>query len=304
MKVYTLKLVAGILVGVLTLAPTAEATSKKSRRHKSFNSGDSIYSTQHSFQMSVREQAPPPATRFSIQGQSGHWEYKEPGLMREYGMLYGARLTIETSAPSSPYLYIGELDFLRGDITYDGMYDNGEPVSSPTRDMIWAARGLMGFPSGVFVGGRPTSTPFFGIGYRSLNDVIEGRGGYERQITYLYLPFGVKFAGEMGPSTTISTGLEADLLLAGSVKSNLSDVSSDYPDITNNQEAGSGFGLQADVSFHYKTESFGVHFQPFVQYWKVETSQPVYVYSGTEVRKYVEPDNNSTLWGARIGIDL
>ncbi len=283
------------------------STPKKSRRAEMWKSQREdleAVSTSSTQDLVRDEELPPSQTRFNIQGQSGYFTYEEPGLMREYGALYGARLTVETSQPLSQHYFIGEFDFLKGDITYDGAYDNGTPVKSPTRDLIWAARGLMGFPNEQYVDHQPTLMPFVGLAYRSLNDIIEGRGGYERQISYLYLPVGLRIGGEMAPDTSVAANMEADLLLAGSVKSHLSDVSSEYPDITNRQEAGSGYGLQADVSFHYKTASFGLHFQPFVQYWNIKTSQPVYVYSSQRTRKYVEPDNNSTLWGARIGIDL
>ena len=88
-----------------------------------------------------------------------------------------------------PIMFNFSIEYTSGDLDYNGSTWGGASVKTDTEDYIVECRALTGRH---FHRGKTTITPFFGFAYRYWNDVIEGTGGYEREITYYYSPFGVK----------------------------------------------------------------------------------------------------------------
>ena len=229
----------------------------------------------------------------------GHYvAYEEPGLMKEHGPLYGVAAAYRGAVTNSRFWQL-DFEYLTGDkLTYDGSLQDAArtPVTAPTHDRIWSFRGLFGWITEREV---LTYSPFVGIALRDLNDKVQHPGGYEREITYLYLPAGLEIGNDLGNGWSWKITGELDLLLSGTVVSHLSDVNSSAPDITNRQD--SGFGYRAMFSLVYGGESFGVRIQPYYQHWDVDDSDFVML---TATSYLYEPKNNTKMIGLQVGADF
>lgn len=155
---------------------------------------------------------------------------------------------------------------------------------------------------GTLYGGLPFEknsyriTPFAGLGYRYLLNASglklssTGHSGYDRESRYLYMPLGVNL--ETSPNTSGSYWeFRAEYLyfLFGQQKSYLSQVSSSYPDITNDQEDGSGIKLKAK---YYLDSGFAV--EAYMDYWDIADSK--LDVSGN----FMEPRNTTSETGVRF----
>jgi hypothetical protein len=133
-------------------------------------------------------------------------------------------------------------------------------------------------------------TYFSGIGGRyllnasGLKQSSTGHSGYDRESRYVYIPFGINFETE-------SWELRGEYLyfLYGQQTSKISQVSSGFSDITNDQEEGSGMKLTAK---YYFEEGMGYEF--YMDYWDIADSK--LDVSGN----FMEPRNTTSETGIRI----
>lgn len=155
---------------------------------------------------------------------------------------------------------------------------------------------------GTIYGGLPIEaesyrlTPFTGFGYRYLLNASgsrlssNGYSGYDRESRYFYMPFGLNL--ETKPSNSGSYWeLRGEYLffLFGQQKSYLSDVSPIYPDVTNDQEEGSGIKLSAK---YYLDPAFAI--EGYMDYWDIADSK--LDVSGS----FMEPRNTTSETGIRL----
>ena len=228
--------------------------------------------------------------------QIANFHYREPGLMKETGVLHGVGAAYTDHAMNVVMLRI-EGEFMAGQLDYDGRYSNGTPVTSNTDDWLLELRGLAGYD---FAFDRWALTPYMGLGYRYWNDDIRVSGGYEREITYLYSPLGIE-TGSSFNNWRWGIRAEYDLLLAGWVKSYLSQAVAGYNDPENDQNFGEGWGTRASVYAEYSfADGYSFALEPYYRHWRIqESNEADLTINGSKVGTVVEPSNRTTIWGLK-----
>lgn len=225
-----------------------------------------------------------------------NFRYREPGLMKETGILQGVAAAYTDHAMNVIMLRM-EGEFLLGELDYDGQYWDGSPVTGDTDDMLLDVRALAGYD---FVFDKWALTPFTGLGYRYWYDDIKVSGGYERNISQLYLPLGFETGSSLGQWRWGVRG-EYDILLAGWVKSHLSQAVAGYNDPENDQNFGSGWGTRASVYAEYSIgDRYSVALEPYYRYWRVGDSETAdLTQNGAKIGSVYEPANKTTIWGLK-----
>jgi len=217
-------------------------------------------------------------------------EYKEPGVMKEKGVMYGI---------NASYTYHRDLMFkVEARYSYGQVdYENSGTINN-IDNSIFEMRLLAGYDFSTT--GSSVITPYIGFGYRWLYDDMGGRisstgaSGYDRESQYYYSPIGIETYTEIGNSWSWGMTAEFDYFWGGKQKSYLSDVDSTlYSDAENTQN--NGYGLRGSVRFQKKGENIDYKIEPFVRYWNIDKSELDYVtYNGTPNTAVYEPDNEST----------
>lgn len=241
--------------------------------------------------------------RWSVGTAYGYILYREPGLMKEYGHMYGVQGSFfHKIGPANLYFWFikPEVEIYFGQLTYDGRYQNsGAPVQSSSDDTLYNIRVLFGYNYDLIQG--LILRPYSGLGIRELQDKIIGTGGYRREINYSYLPLGIEALKEMNAEWSLSFAVEYDVLLEGSVKTYLSDVSTGSDDIVNVQK--NGYGARAKfMSNHRLSENMRLRVEPYIQYWEVDTSEKIRATDGVNIYEIYEPQNDSRMYGLNLSL--
>lgn len=184
-----------------------------------------------------------------------------------------------------------------GDITpdnFDGIDDYmGEIRGVAGRDFYYNDRSLR-------------LTPYFGVGYRYLWDSFAEHqpGGYDRQIMYLYMPFGGDVVTKLGGRWSLDINAEYDLFLHGFVESRTANLG--VPNTWNSQ--GSGYGLRGSAKFIAAYDRYNLFVEPFVRFWSVHASNTVNTTVVVEDQPFTigiqEPANTSLEVGTKLGIQF
>ncbi len=235
---------------------------------------------------------------WSVNLVTGYMDYKEPGLMREYGIMSGVQ-GIYSYLSDSGVQYQGEASFLLGQLKYDGGNLAGKRYTQPTNDWIIETRGTIG----LYRNFTPSwsITPYAGLGFRDLNDKIQGSGSYNRNISYVYLPLGVQLAGFFDQTWSLSLTGDLDLMVYGTVISSLSDVDSSAPDVTNHNK---GLGGRLTASVRKDLGRWALRFGALYQKWKIDQSDGVKLTIGSTTGTLYEPENEFDFFGFTIGADF
>jgi hypothetical protein len=225
--------------------------------------------------------------------------YKEPGVMRNNGMMSGLtgayayhnRAMLKTQG----LLAFGAVDY-KNSGTMDNVFDSCVEV-----------RGMGGYDfnlsEGVYL------TPYFGIGYRYLNDDSSGKStstgaaGYERESNYVYSPLGVECAFQMENNWSIGLATEYDIFWRGKQISHLEDANFSYSRVSNTQKKG--YGLRGSLSLKKKAKKIDFVIEPFIRYWNIKKSNNSDVtYAGVIIGYGYEPKNNTTEYGVKLGLNF
>lgn len=217
-------------------------------------------------------------------------EYKEPGVMKENGWMYGI---------VGSYTYHDKLMLkAEGRLSYGWVDYSNSGTMDDIDDYIWELRGLGGYDFSVLK--ASILTPYIGIGYRYLNDDMSGRttstgvAGYEREINYTYSPIGIEMTTTFENGWSIGAMLEYDYFWDGTVKSHLGDVPG-YYDIENDQDEG--YGIRGSIKLKKKGEKINFVIAPFIRYWNIKDSKTTTDPAGTT---WIEPKNHSTEYGINM----
>lgn len=245
---------------------------------------------------SVLAQVKLPKYSFDLGTEISYIKYKEPGVMREEGVMSG----IDASYTYHSGIMLradGRYSYGQVDYKNSGTLDNVD-------DYMLEFRGLGGYDFAVLK--ATTLTPYIGIGYRYLNDDLKGTSstgalGYERESNYIYSPIGVETITDLDEGWSIGATLEYDIFWKGIQKSHLSDTGLGLNDVENNQNKG--FGIRGSIKLLKKAEKFDVVVEPFIRYWNIKKSEETPItYSGTIIGYGYEPKNNSTEIGCKLAI--
>jgi hypothetical protein len=288
-----------MLFSVLILMTTASASA--SAKETELKSGETA-----TLRKSIGKVAEKPSTHaynpFRFGYQYGFDSYEEPGHMKESGNLNGVFGVFETVFDQPQLLLRLNADVMFGTLNYDGKVTNnitGEtsPYTTTSRDYIYNFKAVAGFP--LSVGHTAQVIPVFGLATRYLDDVLVGSAGYEREITYYYIPVGVETRFFWRRGWAFGFAYEFDNFLSGLVKTHLSQVGFSN-DLVNHQSSGAGhrFSLNVMKSLRGGTE---FHFSPYLQIWQIKRSD----YQELDgISTWNEPVNNTTQFGASAAIGL
>lgn len=244
-------------------------------------------------------QAPGPSWR--IAPEVSRYRYREPGLMKNEGTLYGVVGSytsynlrdghvefVDTGEDHSASWSTARIEgrFSFGQVDYDGAYMDGTPLfTSGIDDFLLDVRVLWGIE---WQPARPVNALYAGLGYRYLNDDSSGHpGGYERESNYLYVPIGTRRDFNLSGRWELGLTGEFNVLIIGRQISHLDRFHPSLPRVRNWQWPG--FGATASVELRHRGERFDLGFAPFVRYWWVDDSD---VSQG-----YYEPENNTFEYG-------
>lgn len=243
-----------------------------------------------------------PLQGLSASASFAYIHYSEPGVMNQFGLMPGARVTYFKASDYTSTVYSLEGDLWSGHLTYDGgSISGGQRYQRRAADTLFNFRATIGTLREI----QPdwTISPFIGIGYRYLTDKNEGTGSYTRNISYLYVPFGVETAKWFFDKWSVVVTADVDWMLSGVVVSKLSDVSAGNPDLTMHN---SGWGFRLATSLRRDLGSLSVHIEPYYQNWTIKQSDVVVVYDTTSgtYSGLVEPANTSNMIGFDVGVDF
>jgi hypothetical protein len=239
---------------------------------------------------------------FAVSVATEYYKYQESGVTID-GPLYGVCGT---------YTYHGEnrlmasagLTLAYGELYYDGRTWGGSSAHADTEDSLVEFRGLVGYDwratEGLVV------TPFAGLGYRYWNNNIKGSGGYERETTYWYSPFGIQTRSPLSLNEEWGVTAEYDLFLGGTAKSHLSDAVSGFNNPEVDLKAGEGYGMRFSAWVATKMEEgFVLRVEPFFIYWNIDESNSTQLrLNGTTIGSVFEPSNDTTSYGLRLSMEF
>ena len=233
------------------------------------------------------------------------FDYEEPSYMTEKGRLQGVMARYEFRDERGG-MFQAEVQAERGALDYDGAFQDGTPLETDTNDYLIELRVLGGL--GCFMADRYLFTPFLGLGHRYWNDEIEGLGGYEREISYWYIPLGIQTLASLSSGVTLGFHAEYDLFVEGKVTSHLNQADQSLGVLYNDQLSGKGWGVKGSIQLRCLFfDRTWILMEPFISYWEMADSEPVRIYYDTAAGQEIiglEPENNTTHYGVRVLIEF
>ena len=237
---------------------------------------------------------------FEIGAETYYMKYEEPDFMENTGWMYGV---IGSYTYHNRLMLRLEARAATGEVDYSSENTGSEDGIT---DKAFEARGLGGwdFPVGTWL-----LTPYFGFGYRYLNDDSQGRVtttghlGYERESNYFYSPLGMEATVPLRDRWALTLAGELDILWAGKQKSNLSGAVAGLGDLENDQEEG--MGARASIRFQKRFSALSMNIGAFFRYWWIDDSEvsPL-TYQGIQVGYGLEPENRTYEVGATFSINF
>ncbi len=249
-----------------------------------------------------------PEHNFAIGLVTTYFDYDEPKVMEEDGFMYGV-VGGYTYHGINKLMINASLEYSSGDLDYDGETWDGTPVREDTDDWIVECRFLVGHDyvlRGSMGYRKHLITPFIGIGYRYWNDDIDGIGGYEREVEYLYSPIGLKTVSLLSDNWKWGISIEYDFFWGGKVKSHLSDAVPGLNDPEVDQDFADGYGVRLSLRFKREFASnYALSIEPYIRYWDIDKSETeTLTYYGTPVGYVWEPKNDTTSYGFRLSFEF
>ena len=238
-----------------------------------------------------------PASEFKLGYEGMYMYYDEPNLMHEKGILNGGFGSWTGYFTKYNIMTSLEAEGVAGSLKYTGHYSDGTSLKCDTDDYFISARATIGKG---FDFGNIGLTPYTGIGGRYWNDKIKTSGGYEREITQLYMPLGLNVIAKMDDNWSVGGTFEGDLFLGGEVKSKLSQAGAGYSDAKNTQEFMNGGGGRVSMFMEYDFNSYSVGIEPYFRYWQFAKSKADNVLYGGSMGNVVEPKNKFYMSGLRV----
>jgi hypothetical protein len=227
-----------------------------------------------------------PQKAYELAAELRYYRYSEPGVVEHKGPMAGIfgewlwQSGLGKGRLQGAFHY-GVLDYSGGLCDLSG---NCTPYEAKTTDFIFrtSTRFDVQLGSNFLI--------FGGLGYRFLLDKGQGVGFYQRLGQWAYVPVGVRLQSG-SQKGDFFTELELDWIGYGIFKSSLSEVSQSLPDVVHNQ-TGYGYMLLAGMNIGEDMRLAAVY-----EHWNLNESERVQ--QGD--RFFVEPKNESTSYGLRLG---
>lgn len=245
---------------------------------------------------------PLPVKGWELGGHFYYYKYEEPDIATLEGFYYGfvPSYTFRSSGPGWAARVESPIAF--GNVDYEG-----SGTAENIRDFVVEPRGWVGydFPTG----GGHVLTPFFGVGYRRLENSFGGMTtntgalGYDRISQYIYSPLGLEYFMPIGSEWSATLAWEYDFFWDGKQRSELSDAIAGLADVENDQNDGYGMRVSLRIARH--AAGHNVVIKPFFHYWNVDTSDiSNIVYQGVAVGYGFEPENDTIEAGVEVSAEF
>lgn len=239
------------------------------------------------------------------------YSYKEPVFNLEIkGLQFGVNGAYIYRPEQGDTFYTDVLNMYKFDGRFAfGQVDYHSDPSGQLKDednYVFELRGIAGYDH--YFNDAFRLTGYFGFGFRYLDNDSGGRQsttgayGYERVSRYLYMPFGVEALLQPSARWDIVPNFEWDVFLTGEQVSYLSDVSSGYPNLKNDQKRG--YGVRGSLRFAHQGEYFNLFLEPFFRYWLIQNSDVTTASGSVYAVTGLEPKNNSTEYGFKLGLQF
>lgn len=234
-----------------------------------------------------------------IGGEMYYYKYEEPDFAELEGLFHGMSADYTFRNFTIPLVVRGEVGLAWGVLDYSS---NGTGTADSNDNFVAEPRLWVGYDFEAWGG---AVTPYFGIGYRYLENnmggVISttGAGGYDRISQYVYSPVGFEWFMPLQGDWTGIYMMEFDIFWDGTQKSELSDVAAGLSDLTNDQNGG--FGFRTSVRLSGEALGYQITVEPFFRYWLVNDSDVSTIrYQGVAVGYGLEPENQTFEAGAKL----
>jgi len=225
---------------------------------------------------------------FELGPEASYRTYKEPGEMKERGMMYGLGVS---------YAYHNKIMLKaegKGSVGWTHFSDSGQI------DNMRDIRGLGGYDFPILK--SSILTPYTGIGLRYLNNDVLPKP-YERESYYVYTPIGIAFITDLGKGWSLGETAEYDYFWWGYQTSHPMDqLPGLTSDIVSNQR--DGYGLRGSITLEKKYKKVIFEGGPFVNYWSIEKLSPhTLPYLGSPTGfVWQEPGNHSVQVGIKLAV--
>ncbi|MCL2161107.1 MAG: hypothetical protein FWH56_04370 [Betaproteobacteria bacterium] len=259
---------------------------------------------------------------FSIAPEISSYEYKEPGLMKLSGTMYGVSAEYLNNGGvgriknSIPIQLRGRFNYMQGDLQYDGHVAN---IYTGERWSYKAEKKEKNyFFDTAFLGGvefklseKLSVSPYSGFGYRYLLDDNSSESSknpypHKRKQTYYYMPIGADWKVPLASGWSLAFNTELDVLLRG--KNTTNRYQTRYNPYSENSERNyrqkSGYGLRLSAKAEKNLQSVGVFAEPFFRYWDIAKSNTIRWEDGGYIYESHEPKNKTTEYGLRVGVSF
>lgn len=249
-------------------------------------------------------QTTPPASDSSRLGLSvsplGQWtEYSEPGVMRESGFLYGARVEWQTDGDTLRFNWDSQL--VMGRLRYQGKNWSGQSVQAETQDLQLQTSPLVGLELGDAT--RSRWLAFVGPRLRYWNQTILAAGGYPRELTQIYLPLTLRFEHGAPDGARFRHGIEYAPLLYGEMVARLSAATNDLGDMRLSQARGVQLVLLNDWEQTFDGGAI-TKLGTYLRSTEVEKSSARSAKLNDQTVSIVEPANRSIEVGVSAGLSF
>lgn len=261
-----------------------------------------------------------PNLSFELSYAVADFKYQEEGgdFMKSEGFIHGPSATF--TYMDNRYPFFAELfgEYLTGSGEYNGGLTNivtGESIPYSHDDDeydIFLGQLVLGWVVSPGSSNRPDNQdgrwlikPYTGIGFRYLRNDSNDQFAYEREIYWTYLPIGVDVRYRLAEKWVVGLRPQFNLLLTGHIESDVFEDS-----FSNNLGFGDGYGFWAALPIERHFKRVGLTLEPFVRYWNMRESDPDTVVVSGLVPGFdvlvtgVEPENDTLVYGLRIGVEF
>lgn len=226
-------------------------------------------------------------------------------LIQDKGSMAGLHLSYVQ--PLARGLFVrGILAGAAGEIDYDPL---DEPVIEDIEQRTGRLEAHLGYD--VRLGRYTTLTPFVGYGFRLLEDLSAGRStasglrGYDREITYHYVPVGLAVRIPVGARPSLTVSAQYNHLIGGSALSKFAELDSRVPNVE--LDFTGGHGLEASAMLSVPVGRHAINVGPFIRRWSIADSEDFSIANPddpTEVLVLREPENRTTEVGLRVSFSF
>lgn len=245
------------------------------------------------------ESTPPKNWSVSANLESASFNYKEPGVMNENGVLNGVSGQVQYFENSTLW-FMGNGTYLSGSAEYNGSLQDEKktPIKSTDNYKVLdiAAKALL--ITDLAVDNKVSL--FLGLGRRITEDLDDASpNDYYRKHIYNYYSLGVHVVVPHDELTASVIQAGIDTMFSGTTETKLSDVDSSYPDINLKFNGGNALNFEWQLSRIYN----GLNLFAGLAYkkWTLARSDVATVEFRGETAYFVEPKNETSTIAFKLG---